>query len=235
MTYQSFPNDVHGGMSKLYYRTTSDFVHFSGAQPLGLPLHDAPGDRMIDAALVWTPAGLLLGYKTGVVGSTLAFEIARSTSGTLHGPWRLIGRPDIPRLRRHHRERPVHPDRRARGSSWRPANQLDRPFVFDLAGNPAQAAAWLHWSPGRQLSIPQEAWNPGKGLTGATYEHANGAYLVDHRAGDGHFYLVYEDAPTMTGFFDQGHGVFGVARSTDLVRWTVPPRSNRGPADPRAR
>jgi hypothetical protein len=223
VTYQSFPNDVHGGMSKLYYRTTSDFVHFSAAQPLGQPLHDAPGDRMIDAALAWTPAGLLLGYKTGVVGSALAFEIARSASGTLQGPWRLVGRPDIRVF-----GDTIENDQFIRiDGAWKlvaTSNQLDRPFLFDLAGNPAQPAAWLRWSPGRQLSIPQEAWNPGTGLTGATYEHANGAYLVDHRRGDGHFYVVYEDAPTMTGFFDQGHGVFAIARSTDLVHLTVPPR-----------
>ena len=89
VTYQSFPHDVRGGLSKLYYRTTTDFVHFGPARPLGLPLHQAPGDRMIDPALAWTPAGLLLGYKTGALDSTLAFEIARSKTGSIDGPWEL--------------------------------------------------------------------------------------------------------------------------------------------------
>ena len=42
---------------------------------------------------MWTPAGLLLGFKTGV--TTQAFEIARSSSGSLDGPWQLVGKPDI--------------------------------------------------------------------------------------------------------------------------------------------
>ncbi|HTD49361.1 MAG TPA: hypothetical protein VK771_02095, partial [Acidimicrobiia bacterium] len=103
------------------------------------------------------------------------------------------------------------------------SNLLDRPFVFALVGDARRPTSWLHWTPGRQLIIPQERWNRGRGVTGSTYEHANGAYLVDRRARDGFFYLVYEDAPEMSKFGGQGHGVFAVARSTDLVRWSVPP------------
>ena len=48
---------------------------------------------MIDAAVAWTPAGLLLAYKYG--SDVQHFEIARSVSGSLDGPWKLLGRPDI--------------------------------------------------------------------------------------------------------------------------------------------
>jgi hypothetical protein len=223
VTYQSYPHDVHGGLSKLYYRITTDFVHFSPPRPLGLPLHDAPGDRMIDPALAWTPAGLLLGYKSGAVDGTLAFEIARSTTGSLDGPWQLVGRPNI----RVYGDT-IENDQFIRiDGRWKliaTSNQLDRPFLFDLNGDPRQPSGWLHWSPGRVVEVPQEAWNRGTGITGATFEHANSAYLVDHRATDGHFYLVYEDAPEMTSFGGQGHGALGLARSTDLVHWSVPPR-----------
>ena len=222
VTYQSFPHDVHGGMSKLYYRTTTDFAHFSPARPLGLPLHQAPGDRMIDAALAWTPAGLLLGYKTGNPDGALAFEIARSPTRSLGGPWQLVGRPDIRVF-----GDTIENDQFIRiDGQWKliaTSNQLDRPFLFDLAGAPTEPSAWLRWSAGRQLVVPQESWNPGTGITGATYEHANGAYLIDRSAADGHFYLVYEDAPEMSTFGGQGHGAFGIARSTDLVHWSVPP------------
>ena len=50
ITYQSFVHDVHGGQAKLYYRTTSDFVHFSPPHLLLRPLLGAPTDRLIDAA-----------------------------------------------------------------------------------------------------------------------------------------------------------------------------------------
>jgi hypothetical protein len=95
VTYQSFVHDVGGGEAKLYYRTTSDFHTFSAPHPLGHELHPASADRMIDAAVAWTPAALLLGYKVGLKDGAQAFEIARSPSGSLDGPWDLVGRPDI--------------------------------------------------------------------------------------------------------------------------------------------
>jgi hypothetical protein len=176
---------------------------------------------VIDAALVRSPAGLLLGFKTG--SDTQAFEIARSPSGTLLGPWQLVGKPNIR----------VFGDTienyqfiRINGS-WKllaTSNQLDRPFLFDLTGNAKTPQGWLRWSSGRELVVPKESWNPGTGITGSTYEHANSAYLVDHRSRDGYFYLLYEDSPEKTTFGGEGHGVLAIARSTDLVHWSIPPK-----------
>ena len=221
VTYQSFVHDRRGGLAKLYARTTRDFVHFSPSQLLLQPLFRTPSNRVIDAALVRSPAGLLLGFKTG--SDTQTFEIARSTSGTLLGPWQLVGKPNIR----------VFGDTienyqfiRINGS-WKllaTSNQLDRPFLFDLAGNAKTPQGWLHWSSGRELAVPKESWNPGTGITGSTYEHANSAYLVDHRSRDGYFYLLYEDSPEKTTFGGEGHGVLAIARSTDLVHWTIPPK-----------
>jgi hypothetical protein len=221
ITFQSFVHDVDGGLAKLYYRTTADFVHFSPARPLGRPLFTAPSDRLIDAALAWTPAGLLLGFKIGNTDATQTFEIARSTTGSLDGPWQLVGRPNI-KVFGDTIENDQFIKIDGRWTLIATSNLLDRPFVFELAGDARRPNGWLDWTPGRQLIIPQERWNRGSGVTGSTYEHANGAYLVDHRARDGFFYLVYEDAPEMSSFGGQGHGVFAVARSTDLVRWSVP-------------
>jgi hypothetical protein len=219
ITYQSFVHDVRGGLAKLYYRTTTDFTHFSPAHQLLRPVLTAPTDRVIDAALAWTPAGLLLGFKTG--SEVQAFELARSTSGTLDGPWQVIGKPDIS----------VFGDTienyqfiRIDGR-WKllaTSNVLDRPFLFDLVGDPSLPNGWLRWSKGRQLDVPREAWNAGTGLTGTTMEHANCAYLVDRRSSDGYFYLLYEDAPEKSSFGGEGHGVLAIARSTDLVHWSVP-------------
>jgi hypothetical protein len=221
ITYQSFVHDVGRGLAKLYYRTTSDFVHFSSARQLLRPLFTAPSARVIDAALAWTPAGLIIGFKTGE--STQSFEIARSPSGSLDGPWRLIGKPDI-RVFGDTIENYefLRIDRR-----WKllaTSNQLDRPFLFDLEGDASRPDGWLKWSVGRELQVPQESWNTGTGITGATYDHANCAYLVDLRPRDGHFYLVYEDAPELSSFNGSGHGKLSLARSTDLVHWSVPPR-----------
>lgn len=222
VTYQSFVHDIHGGEAKLYYRTTNDFRRFSPAHPLGRGLHPAPADRMIDAALAWTSAGLLIAYKYGATEGPQAFELARSTTGSLDGPWVPVGRPSLT----------VYGDTienyqflhlNGRWQLLATSNNLDRPFLFDLTGDPHQAQGWLSWSPGRELQIPQESWNPGSGTTGATYEHANSAFLVDRGSIQGRYYLVYADAPDRTSFGGQGHNQLGIARSTDLINWSVPP------------
>jgi len=220
ITYQSFVHDVDGGLAKLYYRTTSDFVHFSRAHQLLRPVFTGRSDRLIDPALAWTPAGLLLGFKTGE--ATQAFELARSTTGTLAGPWTLVGKPDI-RVFGDTIENYQFIEIDGRWKLLATSNQLDRPYLFDLVGAATRPGGWLQWSAGRELVVPQEPWNPGRGITGSTYEHANCAYLVDRRSQDGHFYLVYEDASEMTSFGGQGHGALALARSTDLTHWSVPP------------
>jgi hypothetical protein len=219
VTYQSFVHDVRGGLPKLYYRTTTDFAHFSPAHPLSVPELAAPADRLIDPALAWTPAGLLLGFKLG--GDTQAFELARSVSGTLAGPWHIIGKPDI-RVFGDTVENYQFVRIDGRWKLLATSNTFDRPFLFDLVGDPTRIRGWLHWSKGRELAVPQEAWNAGTGVTGTTLEHANCAYLVDRRSADGHFYLLYEDAAEKARFGGQGHGVLALARSVDLAHWAVP-------------
>jgi hypothetical protein len=224
VTYQSFVHDRSGGLPKLYYRTTTDFTRFSVAHPLAIAGMTASHDRLIDAALAWSPAGLLLGFKRGT--DAQAFEIARSTSGTLAGPWQIVGEPDI-RVFGDTVENYqfLHIDGR-----WRllaTSNTFDRPYLFDLAGDPTRPRGWLHWSKGRELHIPREPWNTAIGVTGTTLEHANCAFLIDTRADDapsakGRFTLLYEDAPEKVRFGGEGHGVLAVAQSADLVHWSVP-------------
>ncbi len=219
VTYQSLPRNGGSAAARLSYRLTSDLRTFTPARPLGRDLHPGPAGRMIDAAVAWTPAGLLLGYKYGT--DRQAFEIARSGSGNLDGPWTRLGRPDI-RVFGDTIENYqfLHLD-----GQWRllaTSNALDRPYLFDLAGDPATPAGWLHWSAGRELHVPLEAWNHGTGATGATFEHANCAYLVDATKIGRFFYLVYSDSPNKTTFSGEGPAVLALARSTDLVTWSVP-------------
>jgi len=219
VTYQSFVQDRPGTAPKLYYRTTDDFTHFSEPRPLGHELHPGPNDRMIDAAVAWTPAGLLLAYKYG--SDVQHFELARSESGSLDGPWKLLGRPDIT----------VYGDTienyqflqlGGRRQLLATSNTLNRPFLFALMGNPRTPAGWLHWSKGRELRAPQESWNPGSGVSGTTYEHANCAFIVNRGPVDGLTYLVYSDSPNQTTFSGEGPAVLALARSEDLVAWSVP-------------
>jgi hypothetical protein len=222
VTYQSFVHDVDRGESKLYYRTTTDFQRFSAPRPLGHELHPAAADRMIDPALAFTPVGLLLGYKVGSADGPQVFELARSTTGSLDGPWQLVGRPNI-RVYGDTIENYQFLELHGTWQLLATSNRFDRPFLFALAGSPSDVSGWLHWSAGRELIIPVERWNPGRGITGVTYEHANGAFLVDRGPIRGRYYLVYADAPEVTRYSGAGYARIALARSTDLTRWTVPP------------
>ena len=171
---------------------------------------------------MWTPAGLLLGFKTGNADSTQAFEIARSTTGSLDGPWQIIGRPDI-RVFGDTIENYQFVEIDGRWKLLATSNLLDRPFLFDLLGDPRRPEGWLHWTARQQLQVPQEPWNRGTGVTGSTYEHANCAYLVDHRSRRRLLLPFVRRRTEKTTFGGEGHGVLAVARSTDLVHWSVPP------------
>jgi hypothetical protein len=222
-TYDSNPDAPGAAQSKLYYRTSTDLDTWSAPEPLGLSLHPAPGDRMIDAALAWTGHGLILGYKYGTATGSSAqhFEIGWSRRGSLDGPWTSIGRPDIV----------VHGDTVenyefvALAGRWHlvaTSNTFDQPWIFELSGDPSVPASWLHWSRGRMLVIPSQSWDSGPGLSSVGFEHANSVFLCDARAADGYYYATYAGSAELTQFGGWGHAEIGIARSTDLVHWQLP-------------
>jgi hypothetical protein len=199
----------------LAYRTTTSasLQSWSTAHPLGRGL----AQRMIDAALAFTGHGVILGFKAGT--TTQHFEIAwaPSLSGTFH----LVGQPDIV----------VYDDTVENyefltvDGAWHlmtTSNTLDQPFIFTLdPGNPATPSTWLHWSEGQELSVPSEAFNSGQGISSVGYEHANSAFLCVGPGGED--YLTYAGSTELTQFGGWGHARIGLARSTDLVHWSVPP------------
>lgn len=225
VTYQSDPGSSGppATRARLYYRTSRDLSRWSAPTPLAQSLAPSPQDRMIDGALVFTGRQLLLGFKYSSPSQPAVFEIARSTSGSPQGPWKLVGRPDIT----------VNGDTvenyefvHAAGR-WRlvaTSNTLDQPWLFTLAGDPARATGWLRWTDGYQLEVPSEPFNSGPGISSIGYEHANSAFLCDASRVPGHFYyLLYAASTELTQFGGWGHAKIGVVRSTDLVHWRAPP------------
>jgi hypothetical protein len=61
-------------------------------------------------------------------------------------------------------------------------------------------------------------------VSGTTYEHANCAFVVNRAPIDGYTYLVYSDSPNKTTFRGEGPAVLALARSQNLVDWSVPSR-----------
>lgn len=220
-TYDAPPGQSGGAQAKLYYRTSADLVHWSAPQRLAPGLHPDPGVRLIDAALAWTPGGLALAYKVGTTSQTQAFEIAWSRSGSLAGPWSVVGRPAV----RAYGDTFENYELVGVHGTWHllaTSNVFDRPWLFRLAGDPSQPSSWLHWTGGRELQVPSEPWNSAAGVTGADYEHANSAFLCEDST-DGYEYLTYAGSTELTRFGGWGHAEIGIARSRDLVHWSVPP------------
>jgi hypothetical protein len=178
---------------------------------------------MIDGALAFTGHQLLLGFKFSSPEQPQVFEIARSTTGRPDGPWQLVGRPDIEvdgGTIENYEFLTV-------GGVWHlvaTSNNLDQPWLFTLAGDPALPAGWLRWTGARLLMVPGQRFDSGPGISSIGYEHADSAFLCDAGALPGHLtYLFYAGSRELTQFGGWGHARIGVARSTDLIHWQVPP------------
>lgn len=225
VTYQSDPGATgpSDDQARLFYRSSEDLRTWSAPHPLAQSLAPSPGDRMIDGAFVFTGHQLLVGFKFSSSTQPDVFEIARSTTDTPRGPWRLVGKPDI-RVNGGTVEN--YEFVRAAGT-WRlvaTSNNLDEPWMFTLAGDPDRAVGWLSWNHGHELQVPPESFNTGPGISSIGYEHANSAFLCDASAPPGgYYYLFYAGSNELTRFDGWGHAKIGVARSTDLVHWQVPP------------
>ena len=134
------------------------------------------------------------------------FEIAWSPSGSVDGPWRAVGRPDIV----------VHGDTienfefvgiAGRWHLLATSNTFDQPWIFELLGEPAIPSSWLHWTGGRMLVIPGQPWDSGPGISSVTFEHANSVFLCDTRTGTtrstgttgaGYYYVTYAGSDELT-------------------------------------
>jgi len=199
----------------LAYRTSrnASLQSWSSAHFLGRGL----AHRMIDAALAFTDHGVILGFKEGTTSQH--FEIAWAPS--LTGRFHLVGQPDIVV----YNDTVENYEFVTADGAWHlvaTSNTLDQPFIFTLgAGDPDSPSTWLHWSTGQQLSVPSQTFNSGQGISSVGYEHANSAFFCVGPEGED--YLTYAGSTELTQFGGWGHARIGLARSSDLVTWQVPP------------
>ncbi len=168
--------------------------------------------------LAHTEHGLFLFFKRGLHTSIVQHvEVARSVSGSLDGPWQLLGEPDLG-LTENFQFLVI-------DGVWHvlaTTIPIHVPALFRLVGDPANPSSWLHWQKVATFDVPQEAWNRGE-TAGIDHETANSAYLCDARRADGYWYLFYAGSEELTSFEGRGHAKIGIARSRDLRSWTVPP------------
>ncbi|MFN2503187.1 MAG: hypothetical protein ABR540_02950, partial [Acidimicrobiales bacterium] len=212
VTYNSHTRDVDG-QPKLYERRSAAFGSWSEPRRLAPSVRPLPGDRLIDAALAHTRHGLFLGYNH----QEDRFEMAWSPSGSLEGPWRRIGVADTGAFE-NYQFLQVDGVWHVLGTTV----PVHRELLYRLDGPPERPESWLRWKLVRQLEVPAESWNRDQG-DGRGFELANAAFLCDARPLDGYWYLFYAGSTELNRFGGRGHAKIGIARSTDLVRWEVPP------------
>lgn len=211
VTYNSHTRDTDG-KTKMYVRTSADFRSWSAPRRLAFEVRPRPDDQLIDAAVAHAGHGLVLGYNH----QENLFEVAWSASGSLDGPWRLVGVADTGPLENY--------QFLLIDGTWHMLGTtvpVHHELLYRLAGPPEQPESWLHWTLVRELTVPSEGWNHPPG------EVANAGYLCDARPLDGHWYLFYAGSTELDRFGGRGYAKMGVARSTDLVHWEVPPGTLR--------
>ncbi len=228
-------------LARLRVLTSPDLETFSDRKPLAVELGpdlQEPKQRMIDAALAHTDAGLFLAYKEGYIVGTSP-RIAHSPSGSLQGPWTVIGRPDVGLFENYQffvldgtwhmlgttvpsiEELVKHLDLLEEGVTAPENPPTHRPVLYRLAGDPETPADWLKWEKVREIVVPEERWNTF--AEDGDYERSNSAHLCDARALDGYFYLFYAGSNEVEAFGGTGHAKLGIARSKDLKTWELPP------------
>ena len=199
----------------LAYRTSSTASLRSWSAPH--PLARGLAHRMIDAALAFTGHGVILGFKAGTTNQH--FEIAWAP--TLSGVFHVVGQPDIVV----YNDTVENYEFVTLDGGWHlvaTSNTLDQPFIFTLGhGDPAIVSTWLHWSAGQSLTVPSEGFDSASGISSVSFEHANSAFLCVGPQGED--YLTFAGSTELTQFGGWGHARIGIARSTDLVHWQVPP------------
>ncbi len=207
MTYNSHTRDVEGVLNKLYYRTSLDLTSWSEPHRIHVEGVDAAEDRVIDAALAFADVGAFLFFKR-----EQRANLAYSASGSIDGPWTHLGELQPGNLENC---QPILID-----GQWHMLGTeiplLHRPVLHRLEGDERDPAAWLTWSLIGELEIEPQSWNDGPFLD---HETANAAFLVDRRAEDGYFHLLYAGSTEVTSFNARGHSSLGLSRSRDLKTW----------------
>ena len=173
---------------------------------------------MIDAALAFTGHGVILGFKAGTTSQH--FEIAWAPN--LSSTFRLVGRPDI----EVYNDTIENYEFLTVGGTWTlvaTSNTFDQPFIFTLApGDPSRRPRGCTGAPGGRVAHSQASPStPPTGISSVDYEHANSAFLCV--GPNGVDYLTYAASTELSRFGGWGHARIGLAKSTDLTNWTVPP------------
>jgi hypothetical protein len=227
MTFNSW-GDKPGVPGQLFYEKSKDLVHWSARETLALNLTQSGNQRPIDATLAEADGGYYLAYKEQTPGTHSRPRIAFSSSldtpfhymgdgiaallmkdgkdnGYFHenyeffhtnGQWYLLTTDYF-----HNQQNPIKYD-------------VQAPYLYALK----RGSHWLTWNRGYAFNLPQEKFN--------MESIANAAAVYDWRKFDGYYYLIYAGRNDGLTYAHRGWNQIGLARSKDLIHWSVPGQGN---------
>lgn len=216
MVFNSW-GDHAGDPNQLFYRESPDLQTWSETQPLAHNL--TAGKRVIDGTLAYDDGAWRLFYKA----QDPKYLPFAAVAPALDGPWERVGDGPATMLAAngidnglsHENFQLLQID-----GQWRLVStdySPHHPWLYTQEN-------WARWTDGYRLDIPQESWN--------MVDVDNAAALLDLRAVDGHFYLIYggknetrrQEFNGTAGCkpWPRGWNALGLARSRDLVTWVVP-------------
>ncbi|MBN9614393.1 MAG: hypothetical protein BGO25_00165 [Acidobacteriales bacterium 59-55] len=214
MTFNSW-GDKPGKPNQLFYITSDDLVHWSARHNLALNLTGAGSDQhAIDAALAVADGGYYLAYKEQRPGTPKRPRMAFSTS--LDGPFHFVsdGLPvllmrdgkDNGLLHENYEFFHTNHEWYLLTTDYIP----QAPYLYKLE----HGSKWLRWTRGYTFNIPMEKFN--------TVNVANASAIYDWRQYDGYYYLIYAGHTEGETYARRGWNRLGLARSKDLIHWSVP-------------
>ncbi|HET6285101.1 MAG TPA: family 43 glycosylhydrolase [Polyangia bacterium] len=212
MTFNSW-GDLAGKPNQLFYATSPNLGTWSAARPLGAAL--TGGKRAIDAAIGNDNGRLFLFWKERVGADRTRLAVATA----LDGSWRFVGDglPALPATGgrdnglTHENFQFLRID-----GKWQLLStdyEPHAPWLYTMAGAGTDENDWLSWQNGVRVQVAGEGFNSD--------HQANAAFLVDWRARDGYFYLVYAGRTEGTSHAGRGDNKLGLSRSKDLKSWSA--------------
>ena len=201
LTYNSW-GDKPGQPNQLFYARSTDLEHWEAPQRLAQNL--TAGTRAIDAAVIFHAQKYYLVWKAAQISQIAVCE-------RMDGDWTHLGQACQYWFENAHFidiDGKIHLVLTSRDDQHRTS-------IAAMAGDGSRDKDWTQWHDYRPFNIPTEAFN--------LYEQANAGFLMDWRARDGYFYLLYAGTTEGLSHARRGDNRLGVARSQDLNLWDIPP------------
>lgn len=199
LTFNSW-GDKDGQPNQLFYATTKDLIRWSEMKPLAKNITD--GVRAIDAAIIPFNNKIYLVWKRVQEPLIAVGDSLNDTN------WEILGRPLKPWFEN--------------GQFFEVDGKVNMiitagahlPSLTRMVENGNKNQDWLIWEELRNILLPVEEFN--------SFQTSNAASIIDWRAHDGYFYLIYAGKTEGISHSRRGDNKLALARSKDLMNWEIP-------------